>query len=74
MVAQAYQPVQWELFVIRLTRETGSQGWRGQVIHLPDRQTHHFTSWDAASWEEVHRFIAGFVPDEPPPPDAPQRR
>lgn len=68
MVTQAYQPVQWELFVIRLTREAGSRGWRGQVIHLPDRQTHDFTFWDDASWAEVYRFIAQLVPEEPTAP------
>ncbi len=71
MVTQVYQPVQWELFVIRLTREAGSQGWRGQVIHLPDRQTHDFTSWNEASWDEVRRFINLFVPQEPTSPHAP---
>lgn len=66
MVAQEYQPVQWELFVIRLTRESGRLGWRGQVIHLPDRQTYVFTSWD-----DARQFINQFVSEGPVSPEVP---
>jgi len=58
-VAHDYQPVQWELFVIRLARETGRHGWHGQIVHLPDRQTRHFTSWT-----DARRFINQFLPEE----------
>jgi hypothetical protein len=58
-MARDYQSVQWELFVVRLARETGIRGWRGQIVHLPDRQTKYL-----ASWADVRSFINQYVPEE----------
>jgi hypothetical protein len=52
-----YQPIIWEIFIVRLRRETAGSAWRGQIVHLPDRQSCSF-----ATLAQAEAFIARFVP------------
>jgi len=47
----------WHTFVIRLQRDSESDEWRGQIVHLPDQ-----VSAQVASLEEVAAFIKQFAP------------
>ncbi len=60
-----YQPLLWEVFVVRFQREAPSGPWRGKIIHLPDQATAAFTTWDQAE-AFVRRFLPG--PGLGPPP------
>jgi hypothetical protein len=53
-----FQPLIWETFVIRLRRESANVGWRGQIVHLSDRETAHFATLDQAI-----DFIRRFAPE-----------
>jgi hypothetical protein len=53
-----FQPLIWETFVIRLRREAVSGTWRGQIVHLPDRETASFTSLAQAE-DFIRRFAQG---------------
>ena len=51
-----YQPVEFEVFVLRFWRESTSGTWRGQVVHLPEQQAITF-----AQWEQAQAFVRRFV-------------
>ena len=44
----SYRPLEYQVFVLRFWREGTSGTWRGQIVHLPDRETASFASWDQA--------------------------
>ncbi len=52
-----YQPLDFQVFVLRFWRESSSGIWRGQIVHLPDQQTVSFANWDQAQ-AFVRRFVA----------------
>jgi hypothetical protein len=52
-----YQPIIWEVFIVRLQREAAGGTWHGQIVHLPDRQSYAF-----ATLAQAEAFIARFVP------------
>ena len=52
-----YQPIIWEIFIVRLQREAAGGTWHGQIVHLPDRQSCPF-----ATLAQAEAFIARFVP------------
>ncbi len=64
-----YQPLHWEVFVVRFQREAPSGLWRGQIVHLPDQATASFATWDQAE-----AFVRQFLPAPglSPPPQAPE--
>jgi hypothetical protein len=53
-----FQSLIWESFVIRLWREAISGTWRGQIVHLPDRETAHFVTLEQAT-AFIGRFADG---------------
>jgi hypothetical protein len=54
----AHQALIWETFVVRLWRETAGSTWRGQIVHLPDRETAYF-----AAVSQAVVFMSRFVPE-----------
>jgi hypothetical protein len=52
-----YLPPTWEIFIVRLQQENQGGAWRGQIVHLPDRQSCSF-----ATLAQAEAFIAHFVP------------
>ena len=53
-----FQPLLSETFVIRLWREALSGAWRGQIVHVSDRETAHFVTLDQAL-AFISRFADG---------------
>jgi hypothetical protein len=53
-----YRPLQWEVFILRLRRETTEEVWQGEVIHLPDRESLRFINLAQAM-----DFIRDFTTD-----------
>lgn len=52
-----YHPVKWETFVVRLWRESASGTWRGQIVHMPGRESVYF-----ATLAQAIAFIGQFLP------------
>jgi hypothetical protein len=48
----------WETFVVRLWREASGSVWRGQIVHMPDRETAYF-----AAVSQAVMFMSRFVPE-----------
>jgi hypothetical protein len=67
-IMNEYHSLVRETFVVRLWREATNPAWRGQVMHLPDQESIHFTTL-----AEVEAFIHRFVPEIRPshPGDSP---
>jgi hypothetical protein len=57
---RSYRPVEQETFVIRLWRESSSQTWRGEIVHLPDQAGVHFASLRQAA-AFVRRYLPGLA-------------
>lgn len=61
----AFQPVEWEVFVVRIIVERPAGAWRGRVDHLPDRASAAFNTL-----EQLAVFMSRFVPAINPSPPA----
>ncbi|MCS6994527.1 MAG: hypothetical protein N2117_08145 [Anaerolineales bacterium] len=61
--------IQWNTFVLRLWNDTTTGTWRGEIVHLPSRESSHFASWEQAG-EFVRRFAPG-LEWKPPAFDVP---
>ncbi|MCI0398606.1 MAG: hypothetical protein L0332_18705 [Chloroflexi bacterium] len=61
---EGYEPVVCESFIVRLWRETASGTWRGQIVHLPGRESAYF-----ATLAQAEAFMARFVPGLEPQED-----
>lgn len=47
----------WETFVVRLWRERATGTWRGQITHLPGRESSYF-----ATLAQAETFMTQFMP------------
>ncbi len=65
-MADSFQAVLWETFVVRVWHEPSNGAWRGEIIHLPDRASIHFASFAQAE-EFMQRYVSG---TETGPPSA----
>ena len=64
-MADSFQTVLWETFVVRVWHEPSNGAWRGEIIHLPDRTSIHFASFAQAE-EFMRRYVSR---TETGPPD-----
>ncbi len=53
-----YRSLIRQTFVVRLWREATNPAWHGQIVHLPDQETVHFSTL-----AELTSFIGRFAPD-----------
>ncbi|MCA9993903.1 MAG: hypothetical protein KDE29_23145 [Anaerolineales bacterium] len=63
MEDEAYNPLQWESFVVRFWREAAGGQWRGQITHAPGREQQYFTTL-----AQLEAFLARFVDGLPTGP------
>lgn len=48
--------LRWETFLVRLWREKANRAWRGQIVHLPSRESAYFVTL-----AQVETFIRRFA-------------
>lgn len=51
-----YRPLRSEVFVLRLWQEASSGTWRGQAVHMSNRETFSFATWD-----QLQAFLGRFI-------------
>jgi len=57
----SYQPVANDSFIVRVWREAASGTWRGQIVHLPGRESAYFATL-AQALAFIERFVPGIAP------------
>ncbi len=62
----SYQPVANDTFIVRVWRESASGTWRGQIVHLPGRESAYFATL-AQALAFIDRFVPGFAPNSNTP-------
>jgi len=58
-----FPPIQLETFILRFWWEESNQTWRGEIVHLPGRESRHFATLSQAEGF-IESFISG-VDDRP---------